>query len=268
MLTAYADAAPDLVSTAENATRISHTIVDEQQNLDEFLVSTIGLADLGNDVIGGNRQALTDVVHLLVPTTDLHEPLPHALWCGLGGLVPFCPRTALPSRVFWCRPASPLASNAIVIHKTCRRSPPRAARSAWACPNCRPNSLPPIIVSDVGANPMKYGNRGILLNSDALKQWLFGPIPGPPRNTAQIGHAGMRAHDEHARQVHDLRCRDAGADRVPVLHLRAVENRCDQRVFGGFRRRVATESGRHRPGGGHPGGHRRDVSLRRTVRSW
>ena len=38
-LGAYADAAPDLVRTVDNTTQISHTIVDEQQNLDEFLVS-------------------------------------------------------------------------------------------------------------------------------------------------------------------------------------------------------------------------------------
>ena len=58
MFNAYADAAPDLVRTADNATRISDTIVDEQQNLDTLLVSAIGLADIGNDVLGGNRQAL------------------------------------------------------------------------------------------------------------------------------------------------------------------------------------------------------------------
>jgi hypothetical protein len=48
----------------------------------------------------------------------------------------------------------------------------------------------PYVVTDVGANPWQYGNQGILLNSDALKQWLFGPIAGPPRNTAQIGMPG------------------------------------------------------------------------------
>ena len=71
VLNAYADAAPDLVDTVDNATQISDTIVDEQQNLDAFLVSAIGLADIGNDVVGSNRQALTDVLRMLVPTTDL-----------------------------------------------------------------------------------------------------------------------------------------------------------------------------------------------------
>jgi hypothetical protein len=53
-----------------------------------------------------------------------------------------------------------------------------------------PNWRPPTVVADDGADPTAYGNQGILLNSDALKQWLFGPIPGPPRNTAQIGQPG------------------------------------------------------------------------------
>ena len=30
----------------------------------------------------------------------------------------------------------------------------------------------------------------MLLNSDGLKQLLYGPIDGPPRNTAQIGQPG------------------------------------------------------------------------------
>jgi hypothetical protein len=46
------------------------------------------------------------------------------------------------------------------------------------------------LVADVGANPWRYGNQGILLNADALKQALFGPIQGPPRNSAQIGMPG------------------------------------------------------------------------------
>ena len=49
---------------------------------------------------------------------------------------------------------------------------------------------PPYVVADIGANPWRYGNQGILLNSDGLKQLLFGPIDGPPRNSAQIGQPG------------------------------------------------------------------------------
>ena len=52
------------------------------------------------------------------------------------------------------------------------------------------NDFPPKVIMDVGTNPYKYGNQGLLLNSDALKQFLFGPIDGPPRNTAQFGQPG------------------------------------------------------------------------------
>ncbi len=47
-----------------------------------------------------------------------------------------------------------------------------------------------MLVADVGTNSAKYGNAGMLLNSDGLKNWLFGPLDGPPRNTAQIGMPG------------------------------------------------------------------------------
>ena len=83
VLQAYGDAAPDFVAVADNAARISDTIVDQEQNLDAALVSVTGLADIGNDVIGTNRQPLTDVLHLLVPTTDLLNKYNQALWCAL-----------------------------------------------------------------------------------------------------------------------------------------------------------------------------------------
>ena len=52
------------------------------------------------------------------------------------------------------------------------------------------NHYPPKVIADTGTDPTRYGNQGILLNSDALKQWLFGPIDGPPRNTVQWGQPG------------------------------------------------------------------------------
>src|SRR5271167_3174703 len=86
VLNTYADVSPQLVETVKNSTKISQTIVDEQDNLDAFLVSAIGLADIGNDVIGTNRQPLTDVLRLLVPTTDLTNEYAPAINCALGGM--------------------------------------------------------------------------------------------------------------------------------------------------------------------------------------
>jgi hypothetical protein len=57
-------------------------------------------------------------------------------------------------------------------------------------PELPPNFIPPQIIGDIGTNPAQYGNSGILLNSEGLKNWLFGPLDGPPRNTPQIGMPG------------------------------------------------------------------------------
>lgn len=189
---AYADVAPDLVQTLDNTTRISQTIVDEQQDLDAVLVSAAGLADVGNDVIGTNRQPLSDVLHLLVPTTDLTNEYHDSLHCGLAGMATLAKN-----------PQSPVPGIAISIgfllgvdrYRYPGSLPKVAAKSSSQCesqslPTVPPGVYPPFLVTDVGANPWQYGNQGILLNSDALKQYLFGPLDGPPRNTAQIGQPG------------------------------------------------------------------------------
>ena len=190
MLDAYADAAPDLIETADNSTRLSRTLVEEQNNLDAFLVSAIGLADIGNEVLGDNRKPLTDVLHLLVPTTDLLNKYHAALNCGVAGILPLAKSPPLP------------VPGAIVVagfqlgterYRYPTDLPKVAARGGPQCtdlPRVGYQGRAPYVVTDTGTNPWKYGNQGILLNSDALKQWLFGPIAGPPRNTTQIGMPG------------------------------------------------------------------------------
>jgi phospholipid/cholesterol/gamma-HCH transport system substrate-binding protein len=190
VLNAYADAAPDLLKVVENSTQISQTLVAEQRNLDDFLVSTIGLADLGNDVIGSNRRGLTDLLHLLVPTLALTNQYNAALTCTLQGM-------------YVLQDAPPLDKPGIVdsigfhLGRERYRYPSNLPKiGATGGPYCLTlpdvpfDSRPPFVVSDVGSNPAQYGNQGILLNSDGLKQLLFGPIDGPPRNTAQIGQPG------------------------------------------------------------------------------
>jgi virulence factor Mce-like protein len=190
VLTAYADAAPDLVATAVNATRFSQTIVDEQNNLDALLISAIGLGDIGNDVIGSNRQPLTDVLHLLAPTTLLTSRYNEALTCTLSGLhrLSLEPPLQVPGVT---------VSIGFMLGLERYRYPanlPKVAASGGpqclGLPVVPPNTRPPFLIADVGANPAQYGNQGILLNADGLKQALFGPIDGPPRNTAQIGQPG------------------------------------------------------------------------------
>ncbi|MFN8225576.1 MAG: MCE family protein [Mycobacterium sp.] len=186
----YADASPDLVATMDNATRISDTIVDRSSDLDRLLVSAIGLADIGNDVVSANRQPLTDVLHLLVPTTDLTNEYHEAINCGLAGMAPLA-----------MGPPSPVPGTLLLDsfqlgrerYRYPQNLPKVAATGGPRCmglPDIGANVRPPYLVTDIDANQAQYGNQGILLNSDALKQALFGPIDGPPRNSAQIGHPG------------------------------------------------------------------------------
>lgn len=191
VLNTYADAAPDLLTAAGNASRISQSIVDEQHNLDAFLVSMIGLADVGNDVLATNRAALTDAVHLLAPTTDLTSQYNQALYCMMGGLI---------QAAYIKQPQVPgaMVNAGFVLGKERYRYPidlPKVAATGGpqcvsGLPNVRYLSRPPFIIADVGTNPARYGNEGILLNTDGLKQTLFGPLAGPPRNSAQIGQPG------------------------------------------------------------------------------
>jgi phospholipid/cholesterol/gamma-HCH transport system substrate-binding protein len=187
---AYADAGPDLVKTVENATTISQTFVDEQQNLDAFLISTIGLADIGNDVIGTNRQALTNVMHLLAPTTDLTNEYHAALTCSLKGMFPLAEQPPTPVPGLEVLGGIALGAER---YRYPRNLPKVAAKGGPQCEHELPlafNTFPPFDVADVGANPWQYNNPGILVNSDLLKQILYGPLDGPPRNTPQIGQPG------------------------------------------------------------------------------
>jgi phospholipid/cholesterol/gamma-HCH transport system substrate-binding protein len=187
---AYADAAPDLVKTVANSARISQTFVDEQHNLDALLVSAIGLADVGNDVLSANRQGLTDVIHLLRPTTDLTNEYNKALWCGFkalgddGKFPPLSePSINIVASLTWGAERYRYPANL----------PKVAATGGPQCldePNHPFNTNAKLLVTDIGANPVQYGNQQLLLNFDGLKQLLYGPIDGPPRNPAQVGQQG------------------------------------------------------------------------------
>lgn len=190
VLRAYGDASQDFVTVADNASRISDSIVDQQQNLDAALVSVIGLADIGNDVLSTNRQALTDVLHLLVPTTDLLNTYNQALWCGLSGMINASHRPPLK------RPGVEVLAGFLWGQERYRYPMDLPKPGATGGPQCTGlpdlpfEAVPPYVVADTGTNPWRRTNTGIVLNSDGLKKILFGEIDGPPRNTFQIGQPG------------------------------------------------------------------------------
>lgn len=191
VLNAYADATPDLMKTMDNAAGISRTIVDEQHALDGLLLSVIGLADTGNEVIGGNRGPITDVLHLLAPVTKLTNEYNQALYCALAGAVNMS--KVPPLRVPGAEVMASLEWGSDP-YRYPSDLPKVAATGGPQCvglPQVPFETRPPYVVADVGTNPWEYGNPGVEFNTAALKEWLFGqPVDGPPRNSAQIGMPG------------------------------------------------------------------------------
>jgi phospholipid/cholesterol/gamma-HCH transport system substrate-binding protein len=190
VLNAYADAAPDLVTTADNAVQISKTLVDQQKNLDAILVSSIGLANIGNDVLGSNRQSLADMLHQLLPTTGLLDQYNAALTCGFAGIDKLASGPPLDEPGVRVSTGFELG---VERYRYPSNLPKVAATGGPQChslPKVPYLERPPFVVADVGTNPAQYGNQGLLLNSDGLKNFLFGPLDGPPRNSAQIGQPG------------------------------------------------------------------------------
>ncbi|ALI24683.1 MCE-family protein Mce1A [Mycolicibacterium fortuitum] len=190
VLNAYADVAPQLMETVRSATKLSDTVVDRRNDLDALLISAIGLADVGNDVLATNSAGVIDAMRLLVPTTNLLNQYNPALNCALKGMEPLAmgPPQPLPGVMLL---------DSFLLGTERYRYPGNLPKvAATGGPQCQGlpevgfEQRPPFVVTDIDANPAQYGNQGILLNSDALKQALYGPLDGPPRNTPQIGQPG------------------------------------------------------------------------------
>ena len=193
--TAYGDAAPDLVSTIKNTTTVSNSIVDQQQNLD----AVPGQRNRSGrhrqrggrrQPPGADRRRCTCSCRPPICSAEYRD----ALRCGIGGLVAV---REVAAAVLVDHRVSAGLTLGVERYRYPEDLPKVAAKSGGAnycevlgLPDLPPNFVPPFIAGDVGSNPAQYGNQGILLNSDALKNWLFGPLDGPPRNTAQIGQPG------------------------------------------------------------------------------
>lgn len=187
----YSESMPDLLSLADNASAIGRTLVDQQHELDTFLLSAIGIAETGSEVVAANSEPLTDVLRLLVPTTELLDSYRDALYCSVATMLNLQKENAPLEK-----PGAIVLTGFNLAAERYRYPTELPKVAATGGPQCV--GLPkmpfetriPFVVADTGANPFKYNNPGILLNTDGLKQFLFGPIAGPPRSTAQIGQPG------------------------------------------------------------------------------
>jgi phospholipid/cholesterol/gamma-HCH transport system substrate-binding protein len=190
VLGAFADAAPDLVHVADNATQLSRTVVEEQRNLDALLISAIGLGDVGGSVVADNHTSLATMLHTLLPTSDLLHSYHDVLYCGIAGMLPLAmgppppdPGVSILVGLFWGKERYRYPGNL----------PKVAAKGGPQClgmPKVPYEQIPPFLVTDTGAFPWPYGNTTVKWNYDLSKEILYGPLDGPPRNTAQVGQPG------------------------------------------------------------------------------
>ena len=139
-----------------------------------------------------DRDDLAEVAHLLVPTTSLLDEYNQALWCALSGMVeashipPFKkPGVMVLAGFLWGQERYRYPND---LPKAGAKGGPQCA----GLPKMPYGSAPPYVVADTGTNPWRRRYPGIVLNSDLIKQIMFGDTEhdGPPRNTAQIGQPG------------------------------------------------------------------------------
>ncbi|PSR68985.1 Mce family protein [Nocardia sp. MDA0666] len=87
----YADTAPNLLRTTDNAAVTSKTLVDHKDSLDAVLLNLIGLADTTGAVLKENENGLSTALDVLRPTAELLNEYNPALYClveGVAGAIP------------------------------------------------------------------------------------------------------------------------------------------------------------------------------------
>lgn len=81
----YANAAPDLMETLNNAVTTTRTLNGQQKDLDAALLSAVGLGNTGADIFGRGGPYLERAIADLVPTTDLLDTYSPEVYCALRG---------------------------------------------------------------------------------------------------------------------------------------------------------------------------------------
>ena len=81
----YADAAPDLLRTVDNATVLGNILVDNTANLDALLINVTGMANTANGVLTTSKKDLMATLTDLNPLMTLLGMQAPGLWCFIIG---------------------------------------------------------------------------------------------------------------------------------------------------------------------------------------
>lgn len=84
-LDAYDAAAPDILAVLDAASTTSTTLVDNASGLDQLLLSTVGFAQSGRDLLGPNQKNFIDAFNILEPTSALLHKYNPQYTCMLVG---------------------------------------------------------------------------------------------------------------------------------------------------------------------------------------
>jgi phospholipid/cholesterol/gamma-HCH transport system substrate-binding protein len=90
----YANAAPDLFDGLENAATTAHTLNDEQGNIDQALMASIGFGNTGAEIFEKGGPYLIRGAQDLIPTSELLDEYSPALFCTIRNYHDVEPRIA------------------------------------------------------------------------------------------------------------------------------------------------------------------------------
>ncbi len=144
----YADAAPDLNTVFDNLPTISKTVVDEQKNLNDTLLATIGLSNNAYETLAPAEQDLIDAINRLrapVKVAADYSPEFGCLFAGIErGIKEFAPLLGV-------RKAGLFTSSSFVLGSPAYTYPESLPQvNASGGPNCR--GLPDIPTKQTGGS--------------------------------------------------------------------------------------------------------------------
>jgi phospholipid/cholesterol/gamma-HCH transport system substrate-binding protein len=144
----YADAAPDLNTIFDNLPTISKTVVDEQKNLNDTLLATIGLSNNAYETLAPAEQDLIDAINRLrapVKVAADYSPEFGCLFAGIErGIKEFAPLLGV-------RKAGLFTSSSFVLGAPAYTYPESLPQvNASGGPNCR--GLPDIPTKQTGGS--------------------------------------------------------------------------------------------------------------------
>jgi phospholipid/cholesterol/gamma-HCH transport system substrate-binding protein len=161
----YANAAPDLFDGLENAVTTARTLNEQQANIDQALMASIGFGNTGADVFERSGPYLVRGAEDLIPTSQLLEEYSPALFCTIRNFHDVEPKVAasLGGNGYSLRTHSQVlgASNAYVYPDNLPRvnaeGGPEGRPGCWQ-PVTRDLWPNPYLVMDTGASIAPYNH--------------------------------------------------------------------------------------------------------------